>query len=57
MPGLNFSRLFRGRWAALFWAGGIVFSAWSFASDQPASDESAEPAPTNAQMAALTTAF
>ncbi len=36
---MGFSRLFRSRWAALFWAAGIVWTAYDVASDSP------EPAP------------
>ncbi|MGD9812595.1 MAG: hypothetical protein AB7U35_14895 [Sphingobium sp.] len=30
-PMLNFSRLFRSRWSALFWAAGVLFFAWQVA--------------------------
>lgn len=30
-----FSRLFRSRWAALFWAGGVVWTAYDVASAAP----------------------
>lgn len=33
---MGFSRLFRSRWAALFWAAGIVWTAYDVASDAPA---------------------
>ncbi len=39
---MGFSRLFRSRWAALFWSAGIVWTAYDVASDAP------EPAATNA---------
>ena len=29
------SRLFRSRWSALVWAGGILWTAYDVASDQP----------------------
>ncbi|WP_174298086.1 hypothetical protein [Sphingomonas bacterium] len=29
------SRIFRSRWSALFWAGGIVWTAYDVASGQP----------------------
>lgn len=32
-----FSRLFRSRWAALFWAAGIVWTAYDVATDAPRS--------------------
>ncbi|RYD24881.1 MAG: hypothetical protein EOP89_10390 [Lysobacteraceae bacterium] len=38
---MGFSRLFRSRWAALFWAAGIVWTAYDVASDAP------EPVATN----------
>ncbi|MES3082917.1 hypothetical protein [Sphingomonas faeni] len=42
---MGFSRLFRSRWAALFWSAGIVWTAYDVASDAP------EPATTNATSA------
>jgi len=39
---MGFSRLFRSRWAALFWSAGIVWTAYDVASDAP------EPVTTNA---------
>ena len=39
---MGFSRLFRSRWAALFWSAGIVWTAYDVASDAP------EPAAGNA---------
>ncbi|MES2421923.1 MAG: hypothetical protein V4595_11595 [Pseudomonadota bacterium] len=39
---MGFSRLFRSRWAALFWSAGIVWTAYDVASDAP------EPAATSA---------
>ena len=39
---MGFSRLFRSRWAALFWSAGIVWTAYDVASDAPV------PAATNA---------
>ena len=39
---MGFSRLFRSRWAALFWSAGIVWTAYDVASDTP------EPVATNA---------
>ena len=36
---MNFSRLFRSRWAALFWSAGILWTAFDVANDAP------EPAP------------
>jgi hypothetical protein len=36
---MGFSRLFRSRWAALFWAAGILWTAYDVANDAP------EPAP------------
>ncbi|MGA1799909.1 hypothetical protein VH567_14135 [Sphingomonas sp. 4RDLI-65] len=38
---MGFSRLFRSRWAALFWSAGILWTAYDVANDAP------EP-PTNA---------
>ncbi len=38
---MGFSRLFRSRWAALFWSAGILWTAYDVATDAP------EP-PTNA---------
>ncbi|MEG8018388.1 hypothetical protein [Sphingomonas sp. LR55] len=32
---MGFSRLFRSRWAALFWSAGIVWTAYDVASDAP----------------------
>ena len=32
---MPFSRLFRSRWAALFWAGGVLWTAWDVAGGQP----------------------
>lgn len=37
-----FARLFRSRWAALFWAAGVVWTAYDVAGAAPA------PAPANA---------
>ncbi len=45
---MGFSRLFRSRWAALFWSAGIVWTAYDVASDAP------EPAATNATSGDLT---
>ncbi|BCA62539.1 hypothetical protein HMP09_1773 [Sphingomonas sp. HMP9] len=39
---MGFSRLFRSRWAALFWSAGIVWTAYDVAADAP------EPVATNA---------
>ena len=39
---MGFSRLFRSRWAALFWSAGIVWTAYDVSNDAP------EPAATNA---------
>jgi hypothetical protein len=36
---MGFSRLFRSRWAALFWSAGILWTAYDVANDAP------EPAP------------
>ncbi len=44
---MGFSRLFRSRWAALFWSAGIVWTAYDVASDAP------EPAATNANSGAV----
>ena len=41
---MGFSRLFRSRWAALFWSAGIVWTAYDVANDAP------EPAATNATL-------
>ena len=41
-----FSRLFRSRWAALFWAAGILWTAYDVAEDAPrpaAAENSAQP--------------
>ncbi|WP_093005226.1 hypothetical protein [Sphingomonas palmae] len=32
---MNFSRLFRSRWAALWWAGGVIWFAYDVASAAP----------------------
>ncbi len=32
---MNFSRLFRSRWAALWWAGGVIWFAYDVASTAP----------------------
>jgi hypothetical protein len=32
---MNFSRLFRSRWAALFWSAGILWTAYDVANDAP----------------------
>ncbi|WP_093399839.1 hypothetical protein [Sphingomonas sp. OK281] len=42
---MGFSRLFRSRWAALFWCAGILWTAYDVANDAP------EPAPSNASSA------
>lgn len=39
---MGFARLFRSRWAALFWSAGILWTAYDVANDAP------EPAATNA---------
>ncbi|PTQ63082.1 hypothetical protein C8J45_10769 [Sphingomonas sp. PP-CE-3G-477] len=44
---MGFSRLFRSRWAALFWSAGILWTAYDVASDAP------EPAATNASSGNL----
>ncbi|MBC3940343.1 hypothetical protein [Sphingomonas albertensis] len=44
---MGFSRLFRSRWAALFWSAGILWTAYDVAADAP------EP-PTNAPSGAAT---
>ena len=36
-----FSRLFRSRWAALFWAGGVLWTAYDVAGAQPAASNAA----------------
>lgn len=59
MFGFGYSRLFKSRWAALLWAAGILFSAWSFASDPPAGGNAANGADelSNTQIAAIADAF
>lgn len=59
MFGIGYSRLFKSRWAALLWAAGVLFSAWSFASDPPAGGDAANGADavSNAQIAAIANAF
>ena len=37
----NFSRLFRSRRAALWWAAGVLFTAWQIAGTGPAEQEQA----------------
>jgi hypothetical protein len=37
----NLSRLFRSRWAALWWAAGILFTAWQVAGTAPSDHEDA----------------
>ena len=32
---MGFSRLFRSRWSALFWAAGILWTAYDVANDAP----------------------
>ena len=32
---MGFSRLFRSRWAALFWSAGILWTAYDVANDAP----------------------
>ncbi|WP_026326185.1 hypothetical protein [Sphingomonas sp. Mn802worker] len=32
---MNFSRLFRSRWAALWWAGGVIWFAYDIAGEAP----------------------
>ena len=34
---MGFSRLFRSRWAALFWSAGILWTAYDVAGDAPES--------------------
>lgn len=45
---MGFSRLFRSRWAALFWSAGILWTAYDIANDAP------EP-PTNADSGTVAT--
>lgn len=35
----GFSRLFRSRWAALLWAAGVFYSAYSFAGNAPGASQ------------------
>ncbi len=37
MLGIGYSRIFRSRWSALFWAAGILITAWRMT---PSEDES-----------------
>ena len=58
MFGPRYARLFKSRWAALLWAAGILFTAWSFASEQPGADGDANAQSTSdTQVAALVNAF
>jgi enamine deaminase RidA (YjgF/YER057c/UK114 family) len=41
MFGFGFSRLFRSRWAALLWAAGVLYTAYSIGSDPPAGGDPA----------------
>ncbi|MEO8723371.1 MAG: hypothetical protein ABI395_07595 [Sphingobium sp.] len=38
MIGIRYSSLFKSRWMALFWAAGILYSAYSFVAPDPDSD-------------------
>lgn len=37
------SKIFRSRWSALFWAGGVLWTAYDFATDSPPSPRPAVP--------------
>lgn len=43
-----FARLFRSRWAALFWAAGVVWTAYDVAGAAPARAPAHAAAPTDA---------
>lgn len=47
---MGLSRLFRSRWAALFWAAGILWTAYDVANDAP------EPAPATGNASVSTDA-
>jgi len=54
---MPFSRLFRSRWAALLWAGGILWTAYDVADNQsPPDDPVEQAADLNAIAAALANA-
>ena len=46
---MEFSRLFRSRWAALLWSAGILWTAYDVASDAPESQPKTVPGRTAAQ--------
>ncbi len=46
---MGFSRLFRSRWAALFWSAGILWTAYDVAADAPESPTKAPPGMAAAQ--------
>ena len=43
-----FARLFRSRWAALLWAGGILWTAYDVANDAPSAAPGNAATPTDA---------
>jgi len=45
---MPFSRLFRSRWSAIFWAGGIVWTAYDVASSAPAASPGSDNVATDA---------
>ena len=46
---MGFSRLFRSRWAALFWSAGILWTAYDVATDAPEPPTNAASGPVVAQ--------
>jgi len=41
---MGFSKIFRSRWAALFWAGGVIWTAYDVASANAPSSSGKKPA-------------
>jgi hypothetical protein len=50
---MPFAKLFRSRWAALLWAGGILWTAYDFADAGDSATPQAQPTLTPDQMAAV----